>query len=73
MTSSRLRKELVAAPDSTALVVCYQRSSDLQDDDEGEQIGHAFAAAWAYDGGKRLPIYGQFLSPICAYKDELAG
>lgn len=57
MTGSRLRKQCVAVPDSTVLVVCYERNMDTHDVSQLELVGHTFVTVWDYPGGKRLPIY----------------
>jgi hypothetical protein len=58
MTGHRLREQCVAVPDSTVLVVCYERDLDSQAQDVLELVGHAFATVWDYHGGKHSPIYG---------------
>ena len=50
LSTSKLRKQLLSVPQNTVLVVCYQP-------EEGgwlELVGHAFATAWDYDGGKPI-------------------
>ena len=54
MSGPRLRKQCVAIPDNTVLVTCYlQPNASQGHQDLGLRlVGHAFATAWDFDGGK---------------------
>ena len=55
MSGAKLRKQCVAVPDSTVLVVCYQPTQGHHESGGLELVGHAFATVWDYDKGKCLP------------------
>ncbi|PPQ90489.1 hypothetical protein CVT25_014772 [Psilocybe cyanescens] len=50
MSGPRLRQQSVSTPESTVLVVCYQHNPD--EVDQLEPVGHVFATAWDYEGGR---------------------
>ena len=55
MSGAKLRKQCVAVPNSTVLVVCYQPTQGHHESGGLELVGHAFATVWDYDNGKCLP------------------
>jgi hypothetical protein len=55
MSGARLRKQCVAVPNSTVVVVCYQPTQGHHESDGLELVGHAFATVWDYDNGTCLP------------------
>ena len=55
MSGAKLRKQCVAVPDSTVLVVCYQPTQSHHECGRLELVGIAFVTVWDYDNSKCLP------------------
>ena len=55
MSGAKLRKQCMAVPDSTVLVVCYQPTQGHHESGRLGLVGHAFATVWDYDNSKCLP------------------
>lgn len=64
MTGHKLREQCLIDVEKTVLVACFLKQNHNVDHQDltlpGHLIGHAFATAWDYDGGKYEFVDYQF-------------